>query len=91
MLPNNLLFPYECYFRAEAIFQSMKSVYGSHNCYVLKINSRKKSGSDSDITDPWSQHIYPFSDETFVSYTFLPSVPILISEKTSELRLELFW
>jgi len=50
----------------------MKSVYGSHACFFLQINSQKKMFPQADETtassssDPWSAYIYPFDDETLV-------------------------
>lgn len=71
--------------KAEAVYQSMKSVYGSHTCFLLQINSRQKThphSTEENFSDPWSQHIYPFSDETLdideadLETTTKPSGPI---------------
>jgi len=55
-------------FKADAVFQSMKSVYGSHTCFMLQINSRSKMYPDApevdNTSDPWSVFIYPFADDT---------------------------
>jgi len=56
--------------KAEAVYQSMKSVYGSHTCFMLQINSRPKmfpqaNENSTGFSDPWTQHIYPYTDETF--------------------------
>lgn len=56
--------------RADAVFQSMKSVYGSHTCFLLQINSKAKmfpNAPEADnVSDPWSIYLYPFADETLV-------------------------
>eukprot|EP00794_Sanderia_malayensis_P018865 gene18865-20765_t len=55
-------------FKADAVFQSMKSVYGSHTCFLLQINSKAKMLPNSTETAPnsdlWNQFIYPFDDES---------------------------
>ena len=53
--------------RAEAIYQSMKSTYGSHACHLLRINSRSvhtaenaapnSSDAANHMPDPWSQYL----------------------------------
>ena len=53
------------YYRADAIYQSMKSTYGSHACHLLRINSRSMqaaettapSDSANHMPDPWSQYL----------------------------------
>ena len=55
------------------MFQSMKSVYGSHTCFLLQINSKPKvlpnAPEPENVSDPWSRFLYPFDDETLVSLT----------------------
>eukprot|EP00795_Rhopilema_esculentum_P001366 gene1366-15771_t len=55
-------------FKADAVFQSMKSVYGSHTCFLLQINSKPKvlpnAPEPENVSDPWSRFLYPFDDET---------------------------
>lgn len=55
--------------RAESIYQSMKSVYGTNACHMLQINSVSNSGSNPlpNLPDPWSQFIIPTSEDTLVS------------------------
>ena len=55
--------------RAEAVYQSMKSVYGTHACHMLQINSVNNTGSNPlpNLPDPWSQFIIPASEDTLVS------------------------
>uniref|UniRef100_A0A8C6PRM7 Trafficking protein particle complex subunit 8 n=1 Tax=Nothobranchius furzeri TaxID=105023 RepID=A0A8C6PRM7_NOTFU len=44
--------------RAELVYEDMKQRYGSHGCYLLKINSRTVSPEqDEQIPDPWSQYL----------------------------------
>ncbi|XP_072169057.1 trafficking protein particle complex subunit 8-like [Diadema setosum] len=51
--------------KADAIYQSMKSTYGSHACHLLRINSRAKTTVDATsmaseqmcMPDPWSQYL----------------------------------
>lgn len=71
-MANSILIGNYISFRAEVVYQNMKSVYGSHTCFLLKINSRQKKFPNAEaekmnFSDPWSPHIYPFSDDTFVS------------------------
>lgn len=60
--------------RAEAIYQSMKSVYGTHACHMLQINSVNNTGSNPlpNLPDPWSQFIIPTSEDTLVSFLIVP-------------------
>ena len=55
-------------FRAEAVYQSMKSVYGSNACHLLQINSVHHTGTNPrpNLPDPWSQFIIPTSEDTLV-------------------------
>lgn len=49
-----------CDFRAEAVYQSMKSTFGGQNCHLLHINSRSLHTAESmhtDLPDPWSQFL----------------------------------
>lgn len=78
-MPNVFLFliMYHLMFcRAEAVYQSMKSVYGTHACHMLQINSVSNTGSNPlpNLPDPWSQFIIPASDDTLVSVFILPPV-----------------
>ncbi|XP_033124771.1 trafficking protein particle complex subunit 8-like isoform X2 [Anneissia japonica] len=50
--------------KAEAVYQSMKSTYGSHACHLLRINSRSIQAAEvasmgneytANMPDPWSQ------------------------------------
>lgn len=52
--------------KAESIYQSMKSVYGTNACHMLQINSVSNSGSNPlpNLPDPWSQFIIPTSEDT---------------------------
>ncbi|KAL9976241.1 hypothetical protein ACROYT_G013513 [Oculina patagonica] len=52
--------------KAEAVYQSMKSVYGTHACHMLQINSVSSTGSNPipNLPDPWSQFIIPTSEDT---------------------------
>lgn len=52
--------------KAEAVYQSMKSVYGTHACHMLQINSVNNTGSTPlpNLPDPWSQFIIPTSEDT---------------------------
>lgn len=56
--------------RAEGVYQSMKSVYGTHACHMLQINSVNNTGSNPlpNLPDPWSQFIIPTSEDTLVSF-----------------------
>lgn len=78
-MPNVFLFliMYHLMFcRAEAVYQSMKSVYGTHACHMLQINSVNNTGSNPipNLPDPWSQFIIPASDDTLVSVFIVPPV-----------------
>lgn len=66
--------------RAEAVYQSMKSVYGTHACHMLQINSVNKTGSNPlpNLPDPWSQFIIPTSEDTLVSFYIVPPADWLI-------------
>ncbi|XP_035987526.1 LOW QUALITY PROTEIN: trafficking protein particle complex subunit 8 [Fundulus heteroclitus] len=46
--------------RADMVYEDMKQRYGSHGCYLLKINSRASSPPEEDeqIPDPWSQYLH---------------------------------
>lgn len=61
--------------RAESIYQSMKSVYGTNACHMLQINSVSNSGSNPlpNLPDPWSQFIIPTSEDTLVSLLMICS------------------
>ena len=54
--------------RAEAVYQSMKSVYGPNACHLLQINSVHHTGTNPrpNLPDPWSQFIIPTSADTLV-------------------------
>ena len=54
--------------RAEAVYQSMKSVYGPNACHLLQINSVHHIGTNPrpNLPDPWSQFIIPTSEDTLV-------------------------
>ena len=54
--------------RAEAVYQSMKSVYGPNACHLLQINSVHHTGTNPrpNLPDPWSQFIIPTSEDTLV-------------------------
>lgn len=58
-----------CGCRAEAVYQSMKSVYGTHACHMLQINSVNHTGANPlpNLPDPWSQFIIPTGEDTLVS------------------------
>ena len=56
-------------FRAEGIYQSMKSFYGSSVCHMLMINSRNAEQYTPNLPDPWAQFIISTSKKTFVSCT----------------------
>nr|XP_032826932.1 trafficking protein particle complex subunit 8 [Petromyzon marinus] len=44
--------------RAESVYESMKQLYGSQACHLLKINSRQPSrDGEEQIPDPWSQYL----------------------------------
>ena len=70
------------FFRAEAIYQSMKSTYGLSACHLLQINSRSKNAPENvkndhtNMPDPWSQFLnkkpeYNVRPERFKAYKFL--------------------
>ena len=62
------LSPFQLVFRAEGIYQSMKSFYGSSICHMLMINSRAvEQHSPNPLPDPWSQFIISTSKDTLVS------------------------
>lgn len=46
-----------CFFRAEEIFQSMRTKYGTLGCHLLVINSKPKKVTNADLAlpapDPW--------------------------------------
>lgn len=45
-------------FRAEDAFESLKSTYGTANCFLLRMNSRPPGPQNTDhLPDPWSQFI----------------------------------
>lgn len=52
--------------KAEAVYQSMKSVYGPNACHLLQINSVHHIGTNPrpNLPDPWSQFIIPTSEDT---------------------------
>ena len=50
------------YFRAEAVYQSMKSSFGHQSCHLLQINSRSLTTvetmkMDTSLPDPWGQFL----------------------------------
>ena len=55
-------------YRAEAVYQSMKSVYGQNACHLLQINSVYHTGSNPrpNLPDPWSQFIIPTGEDSLV-------------------------
>lgn len=52
--------------KAEAVYQSMKSVYGPNACHLLQINSVHVTGTNPrpNLPDPWSQFIIPTSEDS---------------------------
>ncbi|XP_031564684.1 trafficking protein particle complex subunit 8-like [Actinia tenebrosa] len=52
--------------KAEAIYQSMKSVYGLYACHMLMVNSVNPvtAAQMPNLPDPWSQFIIPASSES---------------------------
>lgn len=52
--------------KAEAVYQSMKSVYGQNACHLLQINSVYHTGSNPrpNLPDPWSQFIIPTGEDS---------------------------
>ncbi|XP_071958347.1 trafficking protein particle complex subunit 8-like isoform X2 [Antedon mediterranea] len=59
--------------KAEAVYQSMKSTYGSHACHLLRINSRSLQAAEvasigneytANMPDPWSQFMTNNSVDT---------------------------
>ncbi|XP_038077879.1 trafficking protein particle complex subunit 8-like [Patiria miniata] len=67
--------------KAEAVYQSMKSTYGSHACHLLRINSRSihavettALSSDSGISmpDPWSQYMNKNAEQMDTSVSDIP-------------------
>ncbi|XP_048577205.1 trafficking protein particle complex subunit 8 isoform X2 [Nematostella vectensis] len=52
--------------KADAVYQSMKSVYGLQACHMLHINSINPSMPNPvpNLPDPWSQFIIPASTDT---------------------------
>uniref|UniRef100_A0A8C6VXX9 Trafficking protein particle complex subunit 8 n=1 Tax=Nothobranchius furzeri TaxID=105023 RepID=A0A8C6VXX9_NOTFU len=72
--------------RAELVYEDMKQRYGSHGCYLLKINSRTVSPEqDEQIPDPWSQYLLRNSQRNQVRIHIPP--PAIISTN-SHLSLE---
>ncbi|XP_015778661.1 PREDICTED: trafficking protein particle complex subunit 8-like [Acropora digitifera] len=54
--------------KAEAVYQSMKSVYGQNACHLLQINSVYHTGSNPrpNLPDPWSQFIIPTGEDSLI-------------------------
>jgi len=55
------------YYRAEAVYQSMKSMFGHQSCHLLQINSRSMTAvetmtHDTSLPDPWGQFLHKVSD-----------------------------
>ncbi|XP_028410002.1 trafficking protein particle complex subunit 8-like [Dendronephthya gigantea] len=50
--------------KAEGIYQSMKSYYGSSICHMLMINSRSAEQHSPNLPDPWSQFIISTGEDT---------------------------
>ncbi|KRT81734.1 hypothetical protein AMK59_5774 [Oryctes borbonicus] len=49
-MDSNHVHAVECY-------DALKMSYGTHNCFLLKTNSRRANQSDDQLPDPWSQFI----------------------------------
>lgn len=44
-------------FSAVECFDALKMSYGTHNCFLLKTNSKQADHSDDQLPDPWSQFL----------------------------------
>lgn len=73
-----IIFIYPFVIRAEAVYQSMKSSFGSTSCHLLQINSATQSAQSTNaeepngtiMPDPWSQFLpkYCVQNVSFSSY-----------------------
>nr|XP_054772074.1 trafficking protein particle complex subunit 8-like [Lytechinus pictus] len=78
--------------KADAIYQSMKSTYGSHACHLLRINSRALTTVDPSVTaeqnsmpDPWSQYLNKVNQQEPVEVDAVPaSDPAMFPDQVSE-------
>ncbi|KAF7203778.1 trafficking protein particle complex subunit 8 [Nothobranchius furzeri] len=63
--------------RAELVYEDMKQRYGSHGCYLLKINSRTVSPEqDEQIPDPWSQYLLRNSQRNQEMFDLVPAANV---------------
>lgn len=44
-------------FRAESLYETMKTSYGVNNVFYLNINSQISPSTDTHLPDPWSQFL----------------------------------
>lgn len=79
--------------KADAIYQSMKSTYGSHACHLLRINSRTITTVDAtsvtseqtSMPDPWSQYLNKVNQQEPVdSDVGLANDPAMFPDQVTE-------
>eukprot|EP00057_Strongylocentrotus_purpuratus_P020583 XP_011675057.1 PREDICTED: trafficking protein particle complex subunit 8 [Strongylocentrotus purpuratus] len=79
--------------KADAIYQSMKSTYGSHACHLLRINSRAMTTVDTasvtaeqnSMPDPWSQYLNKVNQQEPVEVDVVPANdPAMFPDQVSE-------
>ncbi|XP_077982517.1 trafficking protein particle complex subunit 8-like [Glandiceps talaboti] len=82
--------------KAEGLYQSMKSSFGSHACHLLRINSRPVHAAEAtpftneqgSLPDPWSQFISKTIDEKDQGDT--EAMPSNIPEGSPQTESEIF-